>query len=218
VPHWNDTLKLFLRTAKQRPASFFDAHVKSVLICGSLQTVEFLQCCSWSNVKNFACWGPSLVGVYPFVQNLQPRRLSVRLDIDIQPTIVTSPSGFFANLTHLEILDGDDWDDASTIILLPSLTHLSFVFEERLSRPTSECMKEILSDCKSLAVLLLLPNDNFTLDPGWDSRLVLLWHESPEYVRDWENGCRGLPCIWTIAEEMVAQRKKQIQRKDTLSH
>ena len=209
----------FLRAIDARPAAFFAANVKSLCIPGDIDPLganHILVACQ--GVVNLAYWitydNPSS---FHLITSLRPKRLSINtrgLFGSSAPVHFGQP--FFANVTHLELVDWP-WMTYSNLELLPSLTHLAVdldLFDDRIIRR----LHDILDSCRLLLVLLcLVPNDDVmvkataSLAELNDSRIVVL--SDADVLEDWEASLINLEtCQWAFAEGIVNEKRGKIIR------
>ncbi|KAL0953673.1 hypothetical protein HGRIS_004871 [Hohenbuehelia grisea] len=211
----------FMFTIDNRPAHFFVAHVKALLLPYQIhddQTARILAKCS--AVVNLACWAPTYPMAVAEVQDaLSLRQLTIRMSTlcRIGDTGHTHPT--FTHLTHLWLIDDCiSWMSYTGFHHLRALTHLALDFSAVsptiLARAVA-ALSLILGQCTTLQVCLLLTHKHemeeklrvLEAEGLGDSRLVVLAQRIS--VDNWENTARAEHhrlSSWAIASEVVRRR------------
>ncbi|KAJ7206302.1 hypothetical protein GGX14DRAFT_643310 [Mycena pura] len=206
----------FLKAIEIKGPAFADAvrhlcfHPSATL--STKNATNILKLCK--GVTNFAPVGrfsnPTLL---PVLATMHIQRLVVRLGnlfggfhaIDLAHPL-------FMTITHLDINDALDSDDAiardvcPALPALPALTHLCL--GTMASSPTLwTTLDMLLADCARLELLgVLWPRNCSTFSiPLRDMRLVMGMDRSVS--ADWAAGATGLPNFWTEAESFVARKR-----------
>jgi hypothetical protein len=206
----------FLRTFDARPPAFFTAHVKSLCIPIDIKVQDaerILAVCQ--GVVNLAYWiclpGPPS---FQIITSLRPKRLSISIGgLFGRNNSVHFGQPFFANVTHLELVDWPSMSLSSNFQLLPSLTHLA-VDVDRFYDEITKRLHDILNSCRSLLVLLcLVPNDDDMIHASSflseinDTRLVVL--SDPHFLEDWEASLiNSETSQWVFAEGIAKEKAK----------
>ncbi|KAJ6592517.1 hypothetical protein B0H19DRAFT_1245385 [Mycena capillaripes] len=124
----------------------------------------------------------------------------------------------FRSITHLDMFDAIDgldsvWPQIST---LPALTHLAL---HRSAPRHIPIMMTVLLECPRLELLLILwslyAESHYAsqqIPHVYDVRFVMGMYNS--YIVDWEAGAKGLPDMWSRADDFVA-RKRRGEIKET---
>ncbi|KAJ7264516.1 hypothetical protein B0H12DRAFT_229950 [Mycena haematopus] len=218
-----------LESLKTKPASFLASTIRHVLVYSSTYSLErttlesFIESCpamlSLTIIGNVA--GPNLL---PALGSIRVQRLSVDVgqlfndeDEDGEESAVDLEHPLFAAVSHLDILDGFDIEDAEPqglewlrhLATLPALTHLSF----SSTPPNPFIVQEILQNCPLIRVLVVafadkdkdgadtyLEHSNIS-----DSRFVVV--TSMDYYEDWERGARGEDDVWARAAEFISRKE-----------
>ncbi|KAJ7738725.1 hypothetical protein B0H16DRAFT_1465578 [Mycena metata] len=163
--------------------------------------------------------GPTLL---PILDPLLLQRLSIapyRLFFGMERMVFTRP--LFSRITHLDILDWHEegWAIWSGLAQMPCLTHLSFSYHD--FTPYRTC-RDILQNCKALEVLAVLCAAEEMLprfleqgrDLDSDPRFVVVVVQDD--LLDWEIGAQGGKDYWSMADEMVMQRRLTMAVPDRL--
>jgi hypothetical protein len=207
----------FLRVIDARPPAFFAANVKSLCIPGDIDPPDaerILVVCQ--GVVNLAYWitydPPSL----HILTSLRPKRLSINTrGLFGKTTTAHFSQPFFANVTHLELVDWPWMPLPSNLELLPCLTHLAVDLDHFDDKIIGQ-LRDILVSCQSLFVLLcLVPDDNAmvrassSLGELDDNRLVVL--SDADVLEDWEASLiNSEACQWAFAGGIVNERRGEI--------
>ncbi|KAF4620355.1 hypothetical protein D9613_000113 [Agrocybe pediades] len=220
--------RLFQRTLRSRPKSFFKHHVKRLYMDVTFkESQELLECCTgvthlvlpWAD--HFMIEGS--MADLPFPPKLD--RLSIRLEsLDVSRTRAKrsfSP-GLFANLTHLEFITPlcefveIDW---YSLCPLPTLTHFAvgILWGSRDSHflpPLEYLINEL--DLTVMVIIsfdlefLKLLEESILMD---DHRVVVKSDlNSTDKVppgRYWNQLKHGCPEFWDSAEEMMKQQRRK---------
>jgi len=197
---------LFLRTIRSKPRQFFATHVKRLCLFFGVNASEaagIIGACA--GVRELAFWVAGFTRIHSTISRLPLRRLSIEFSHFVELLKQSTDLGHHAwsrELTHLDIIfsSGDELPPIPGVDGLPSLTHLSLWNSIGKSFKTS--IASILSKRNLLYVLLIcigrIPSDQDTFG---DPRVVYL--SRPDVARDWEAPVRGLPDMWSRAEEIV---------------
>ncbi|KAJ7925126.1 hypothetical protein B0H13DRAFT_1976177 [Mycena leptocephala] len=147
----------------------------------------------------------------PLLGSLPLRRLYSVLVNFFRTPIINFSHPVFSNVSHLA---SHDWSGCRTqtwsrIAAMPQLTHLSF---RNNYAPNSLC-HDILVQCKSLKVLVIVCSSHAHLDEEilnraplareGDPRFVVLLVLDNELASDWQTGARGGEDYWVRAEAFV---------------
>ena len=211
----------FLRAIDARPPAFFAANVKSLCIPGDIDPPDagrILVVCQ--GVVNLAYWITHSPPSFHAITSLRPKRLSINTrGLFESPTSVHFGQPFFANVTHLELVDWPCMPLPSTLELLPSLTHLA-VDLDHFDDYIIGRLSDILDSCRLLLVLLcLVPNDDAMVTASAslaelnDSRVVVLSDadSDSDILEDWEASLNDSEaCQWAFAEGIVNEKGGKI--------
>ncbi|KAF8185832.1 hypothetical protein K438DRAFT_1973677 [Mycena galopus ATCC 62051] len=193
----------------------FSQHVKN-LLCTNVKVPRleaiFANC---SAVQNLALVVKNST-LPPFPSSMPLRRLYTKLERLFPLTGVDFTHSLFAQLTHLELMDGPlggqrEWAHWRGIAPIPNLTHLAFLMDHSVT-----VFQGALAACPTLRVLVYLYYAN-PVDPGDDPDLADVFESlardtrfvcvpAPNFIRDWEIGARGGEDFWVRAETFIAQR------------
>ncbi|TFK68745.1 hypothetical protein BDN72DRAFT_841437 [Pluteus cervinus] len=206
----------FLYTMKQRPLSFFVAHVKSLCIPGDIppsDAEKVLVVCQ--GVVNLACWPMNGPPLFHLVSDLRPKRLSINTSgmfgVNVPPDF---RHPFFQNVTHLEIVDWL-WCSWSGLEFIPCLTHLALDLDNYHDGVVDR-LRQIMSSCRTLAVCIcFVPSDRAMIQAQKavsnidDKRLVVLSDSDP--LENWEASLKGdrggsYASLWEFATAIVEDR------------
>ncbi|KAF5386456.1 hypothetical protein D9757_005926 [Collybiopsis confluens] len=211
---------LFLRTMAMFPADFFVRYVKRLCLTVSVRPHDartILQTCT--GVSNLACW-VDFMGISPaspfrhLFYPLPLRRLSIEVGHFRQ--LGFSECVWTGSLTCLDIVF---WDQGPLVLselrFLPSLARLSlYLSQSDVDEPS---LLSILSATPTLQILVLVVEeddlDRFEHTTRIDPRIVCMPH--PPTVPDWEAPHRGLPDLWSHAEEIVDERRRAANQMQT---
>jgi hypothetical protein len=191
--------------------------VKSLCIPGDIEAPDaerILVVCQ--GVVNLAYWIPQSPPFFQIITSLRPKRLSINTcglfgKGSSAPLSFGEP--FFAKVTHLELVDWPSMPLSSDLQLLPCLTHLAVdvdrFYDEIIGR-----LRDILTSCESLCVLLcLVPDDDVMVKASSllseldDSRLVVL--SDADVLEDWEASLiNSEACQWAFAEGITKEKAK----------
>ncbi|KAE9392580.1 hypothetical protein BT96DRAFT_967386 [Gymnopus androsaceus JB14] len=183
---------LFLRTMEIFPPDFFARY-------------------TCTGVSSLACWvdflGSSPPVPFPQLFHQLPlRRFSI--EVTHFRGIILLDCTWIDSLTCLDLVF---WDEDSILLselqYLPALTHLALFLQHTDVEDSS--LAYILSVTPALQVLCIVIDEDdlerFEHATRVDPRIVCVPH--PESVPDWEAPYRGLPDIWSHAEEVVEERR-----------
>lgn len=206
---------LFLRTIDERPTAFFAANVKSLCIPGDVDPLvaeRILLACQ--GVVNLAYWITFSPPSFQIITTLRPNRLSINTrGLFGEDTTAHFDLPFFANVTHLELVDWPWMPLLPNLEVLPCLTHLALdldSFDEQIIKQ----LRHLLDACRLLVVLLcLVPDDNSMVTASCslaeidDSRLVIL--SDTDALEDWDAFLiNSETCQWAFAEVIVNLKKR----------
>ncbi|KAF9077367.1 hypothetical protein BDP27DRAFT_1413783 [Rhodocollybia butyracea] len=207
-------IELFLRTMEMFPPDFFARCVKRLCLTVSIVPLHartILQACT--GITSLACWVDFIDSepntLSPFGQLFYPLRLR-HLSIETAHfrRLELHECTWIHTLTRLDLIF---WRRDSLLIselhLLPALTHLALFIQHK---DVENGLTYILSVVPALQVLCLVVDD---VDLEYyehnvnqiDLRVVYMTR--PGSVRDWEAAYRGLPDMWSRAEDIVAERR-----------
>ncbi|KAF9010230.1 hypothetical protein BDQ17DRAFT_1009664 [Cyathus striatus] len=216
-----DDTALFLRTMDSKPSEFFATHVKQLCLAVSVNpedAARILAVCT--GVIGLAFWvdylaAASDVPLSALITSLSLRRLSIEFTHYLDLCEISKPSSvnWRVKLTHLHVIFWADEEPAFIPHLecLSCLTHFSLRLRYR--QLTEGSISAILASCKSLRILAILLDEldlMQDLAKFEDKRVVFMPY--PDAVQDWEASLRGLPDIWSRAEEMVRGHEGSSQR------
>ncbi|TFK61597.1 hypothetical protein BDN72DRAFT_435443 [Pluteus cervinus] len=136
-----------------------------------------------------------------------------RLSIGIQSFLERTPNfaTFCSRITHLDISSRELWDPKDLLPQFPVLTHIA-------SFPDVDTDSASWEDGKMLKVIVVIMEERDVFDgqlyagemeEGDDLRVVRMSFGCA-YGRDWENGARGGKDMWAFADEVIAERFKEI--------
>ncbi|KAJ7493073.1 hypothetical protein B0H11DRAFT_2228397 [Mycena galericulata] len=208
---------LYCTELPEPPPAFFRNAVRHLYLGDDAyrsleEEIQVLAVCT--GVVNLALMsGVSRPTILPILAEMKIQRMAVHLAVLFgtrQAIDLTHPS--FAYTTHLDVFDKIGEEDThlcSQITALPALTHLCLNGQVPWST-----IQTFLTDCSKLELL-------FVSVAGASKVLVgTLWAlRSPirdtrfavgvkHYYRvEWQNGARGLPDFWSVAENFVAQKR-----------
>ncbi|TFK66880.1 hypothetical protein BDN72DRAFT_126567 [Pluteus cervinus] len=185
---------------------------------------------SCPNLRNIAIW---LHSNYDFptllepLSQLRPRQLSADLPRLFGGLFEERHAHLpmFANLTHLEVGgDRDDWNIIKGIQYIPRLTHLSIPIHRDL--PVPPIIRDALEHCNNLAILVVFSSHRVNslelMNTGevvieaplpsmiqdiTDPRIISL---KCNYLKEWELGSQGGRGMWTLAEEVMERRTRNL--------
>ncbi|KAJ7146312.1 hypothetical protein C8R44DRAFT_11848 [Mycena epipterygia] len=201
----------------KKPPDFFATAVKTLCIPYFVPAAEarrILSACT--GVEKLAFWvehfEPQLEP--PLFTQLSLRRLSIafRQLSDMITATIPSQSSWLSSITHVDLAFRGDvrTSDLADLSRLPRLSHVAFI-----SSHTSPAHAEVLcSSCPSLQVLVVLYDDDSTASRAemaalyaFDYRIVAAADEPLDVTVDWEASHFGHPDMWSLAEDVVAQRR-----------
>ena len=192
---------------------FFIRCVKRLCLTVSISPHDartILQTCI--GVSSLACW-VDFIGSQPIVlfqhlfHPLPLRRLSI--EVAHFRRLQLSECVWTHSLTCLDLVF---WREDSLVIpelqLLPALSRLALHLRHRDVDEGS--LVYILATAPALQILVLIVDEDelerFENTARVDLRIVCMPH--PDTVPDWEAPHRGLPDMWSHAEEMVGERRR----------
>lgn len=207
----------FLRTIDSKPASFFAQHVKTLCLARGVtveQAMRIMAVCT--GVSNLACWcipQEYSAALLPLITKLALRRLSLTHKA-LPGSDKPEEHGFdlpaFQNITHLDIVNHWSLWNTAGFDALPRLTHIAFRFWARGS--VARALRNILTSCTSLKVLVLLTHDlimdaavEFLEREGLDDPRIAVVPYSKN-IQYYEALGRGEPDLWAAAEENVTKQ------------
>ncbi|KAJ7136381.1 hypothetical protein C8R43DRAFT_1239019 [Mycena crocata] len=200
-----------------RPPEFLGQSVRNLLMCyrRGVDNRPILSACH--NIENLWIASDNLHDLLPILQGLPLTHLHCDLSKlfgSKEKIHFTHP--VFSQITHLECFDDPpdlpDPERWSNIALIPNLTHLSFVNMDFLS-----VCHTLLQSCKSLRVVLVLPEDD-SYDGVWDDNAFFeevskdprfLIMECTHYAKDWQMGSHVGVDYWSRAENFIAKRRSE---------
>jgi hypothetical protein len=218
---WDKLEQQFLaKLMNGKPVEYYGRHIKSLAIYGGSSQNEdinrILAICT--GVENLLLVTPAW-GLDLFL-NPQAGRNFRRLTIHLErffPRYYRTPNfdhPCFANLTHLHLLDDEDWTTYAGWESLTSLTHLAFscCSPEQLTQ-----LMQTLSTIQYVALgsyrsgerykyTTVMVNNSPHIRAAWSVRAVLL-SEIPIY--DWKEGARGEGDFWDVVEREVERRLEE---------
>jgi len=209
-----DMCAQFLCAVDAKPPSFFTANVKSLCIPGDITPLDaerILVVCQ--GVVNLAYWITGSPPLFHTITSLRPKRLSINTrGLFGESSSAHFGQPFFANVTHLELVDWEWMPLSSNLELLPCLTHLAVDFDHFDDKIIAR-LRDILDSCQSLILLLCLAPDDDAMVKGSsslaeldDSRLVVL--SDADVLEDWEASLiNSETCQWAFAEGIVKEKR-----------
>jgi hypothetical protein len=143
---------------------------------------------------------------YSTLAHLRPRHLSISLNSIRHPpsgSLLNQP--FFEKITHFEIHLSLQENKLVPFHLLPCLTHLAFNGGPQSPQDLGS-VKEILTSCRHLQMLLFLEGIGFTntqevLYPALTWSPLLFWGEFQDFNEDWDDHLRGED-VWMKARQL----------------
>ncbi|KAJ7156508.1 hypothetical protein C8R43DRAFT_998211 [Mycena crocata] len=204
-----DTFRHITRT---KSAAFLRNSVRNVIASDVLQPRLFKEIISaFTGLENLHIQGRGLFIPSVDVDDLQLRHFygDIRFDMEALRNPLRDPG--FANITHLELINGLNRSGIGAHMhydvlgRLPRLTHLAF----DLLLPVQACTG-LLQACKLLAALIFL-------DPGAprsyaaltllaiEPRFVMIAH--PKYQEDWQRGALTGVDFWARADAFIQMRR-----------
>lgn len=233
----NATLLADLITARTKPASFYETHVKTLCIFKRIRMVDAITVINaCRGITSLAIWIPIKVLINDlYVAGTQLQRLSCHTKnlVGVTPEFPYFTGSLFRTITHLDIVmtDVPEWQN---LRVLDNLTHLSFYLMNMdtdevgtnltcpIVLPSSLRLCIMFMDADFLSALsetfltihdprlvVATEFDNIKLDAQLKQHL-LQW-EDDDYCKQW--GAQSRPDVWQLAESMVETRLAAISKR-----
>ncbi|KAF9043562.1 hypothetical protein BDZ89DRAFT_1059458, partial [Hymenopellis radicata] len=199
---------LFLRTMGSISSTFFAANVKKLCLTISVEPLVATQILSiCTGLDSLALWvdfwsSDSHISIPPLLAYLPLRNLSVPLKIDM-----LCRSTLLQNIVRLDLIhwDGDEDGALPDLSSTPNLTQLGVIVHFHIRK---SYLLSLSSQCPTLRVMSVLVDEGIEHVPTEDPRIVFLTY--PNMVLDWEASVRGFESTWTAAQQVVAERIREI--------
>ncbi|KAF7337728.1 hypothetical protein MSAN_02246400 [Mycena sanguinolenta] len=212
VAIWSDTSgDKFLKLIDSKPPGFFGTVVKTLFLADlrASSYARILSACT--GVQSLAWWIykdiPALA--LPLLGQLPLRRLSLGFQNVIDIIAAPIPPAWLTSLTHLDLSFMSDIEasDLEKLHRLPHLTHTALF----AMRPSSAHAKIAFASCPDLQLLVIFGNDvpAAITESSPDNSRVVVAPFPPNPIKDWEAAHFGLPDMWSRAEGVLAERKRQ---------
>ncbi|KAK6977989.1 hypothetical protein R3P38DRAFT_2665522 [Favolaschia claudopus] len=214
--HWLPYIPFpaFLTLLSVKPTSFFERHVRHIFIDAGIEAyslvlyIVILTACS--HITDLYILHPPTPDYIPIICRLHSlRRLAIQAVPLFAPNQVNFGSALFRNITHLQLLDFDDYLPqhlGEQLALAPCLTHVSFsvffnvpALHTRVRTNTQlQCIVFLDAGWPSvdLAAPLEIPDD----------RVVVIRHTN--FFTEFFRGSRNGDDYWGLAEAFIHAKRQ----------
>ncbi|KAF8205455.1 hypothetical protein K438DRAFT_1817870, partial [Mycena galopus ATCC 62051] len=205
-----------LKVLDSKPTSFLHDHVRTLALTRVPSDSAALILSRCTGVLCLAMFqtAPPNLSMLPLVAAMALRYISADVDRLFGLPGIDFGHSIFASLSHLDLFEAPASESWPTdICRLPRLTHLSFNLDDTHRQNIGfTSFRTILTDCKSLEVLVLIfseESDQEDFDQhqyfSLDSRSVTMVVN--EFLEDWERGATGGVDYWVRAEIFIEKRR-----------